>query len=176
MHLCVLGDLVESVSGLNHPNTWKSLGSGMYGYNVIILAYKLIKKHLLERINNLHTVYIVPGNHDRFTIASNVDNVGGVGGLLAFMLQENTDLNVVYNDLIISREIDGINYLMTHGHHKFSNDHVKLVNDYGRSDIYNVCLSAHWHTRRAKKTNSRKPIEYEGVSMISVDELNYRGS
>ena len=174
VHLNLLGDLVESVSGLNHPNTWKSLGKNMYGHNVIILAYKLIKSHLLEKINNLASVNVVPGNHDRFTIDSKVDNVGGVAGLLSFMLTENTDLKIRYNDLVLSYEVDGINYIITHGHHSMSKNDVKLILDYGNSDLFNVSLKGHWHTRVAKKTAKKTPIEYQDVKMINLDELKYR--
>ena len=40
--------------------------SGMYGGNVVIMAYEIIRK-FLSQINNLKEVYMVSGNHDRVT-------------------------------------------------------------------------------------------------------------
>lgn len=172
VELNLLGDLVESISGLNHPNSWKSLGRDMYGYNVIIVAYELIRDELLLKIKNLTDVNIVPGNHDRFTIDKKVDNVGGLGGLMAFMIQENIKgLNVCYNDLVLVKEIDGINYIMSHGDKSMSRKPINLIADYGRNDIFNVVLSGHIHSR--KKTSTKK-ITYIHENHINIDSLNYR--
>lgn len=175
VHLNILGDLVESISGLNHPNSWKSMGQGMYGSNVIVVAYKLIRDKLIRKINNLEAVYMVPGNHDRFSIDSRVDNVGGIVNLMVFMLSlEFPDLKVHYDDLVLSTPIDGINYITLHGQHKMANNVVKLIADYGRSDMYNVVISAHYHTLKEKKTKKQSQIKYEDVTIIQLDEMNYR--
>lgn len=172
VELNILGDLVESISGLNHPNSWKSLGRDMYGYNVIILTYKLLRDELILKINNLSDINIVPGNHDRFTIDKKVDNVGALGGLMAFMIEENIKgINVNYNDLILVREIDGVNYIMTHGDKAMSKKPVNLIADYGRSDLFNVVLSGHIHSRRNRTTQK---ISYVDKNHINIDSLNYR--
>jgi predicted phosphodiesterase len=172
VELNLLGDFVESISGLNHPNTWKSLGQDMYGYNVIVICYKMIRDNLILNINNLTDVNILPGNHDRFTIDKRVDNVGGLGGLLAFMIQENIkNLNVSYNDLVLVKEIDGVNYIMTHGDKTMAKKSINLIADYGRRDMYNVILSGHLHSRKKETTQK---ITYISTDNINVDSLNYR--
>ena len=153
VYLNLLGDFVESVTGLNHPNTWKSLGKGMYGAKVIIKAYELIKNHLISKIDNLYQVNIIAGNHDRFSVSSSIDNEGGVAALLGYFLRENSDIIIKDHEYLISEEIDGINYILTHGNHKLSQNEIKLIADYGRSDIYNVVLKGHLHTLKGKKTS-----------------------
>ena len=76
--------------------------------------------------------------------------------------------------MIITTQVDGINYILLHSHHSMIKDTIKLVNDYGRHDMFNVVVSGHYHTRVATKTNKRKVVDYETVKVVSVDELNYR--
>src|SRR5690606_1349928 len=76
VHVNLLGDFFESLSGMNHENTFKSLGQDMWGANVIILANEIIGEHLLSKINNLVAVNIVSGNHDRMTASNKLDNTG----------------------------------------------------------------------------------------------------
>ena len=120
VHLCLLGDYFEAISGLNHKNSFKSLSQDGYGRSIIKLASKYLIDHLISRINNLAAVYMVSGNHDRITPDSNVDNMGEAAAILYDYLrfQIPTSVTMKYHPVLLSEEIDGIQYVMTHGHYK----------------------------------------------------------
>lgn len=172
--LNIIGDLVESISGLNHLSTWKSISKDGYGAKVLITAYEVIRDHLILRINNLVKINMVAGNHDRFTMSSKVDNEGGGASVLAYFLDQNVDVELEYDDVIIVDVIDGIEYFITHGHHTMSKTPIKIAFDYGKTNLFKVVLSAHYHTRVTNKVSSKKPITYKGISVVGLDELKFR--
>lgn len=176
VHVNLLGDFYESLSGMNHENTFKSLGEGMWGANVMIVAHRIIGQHLLAKINNLTSVNIVSGNHDRMTASNKLDNTGEGGKILWYMLQMSfPDLEIDYHNSVLSKEIDGINYLLTHGDKGYSKkDFSKFVLDYGRTNIYNLVLEGHLHSRFVKKVVSYGKKVYGDLEMVYHDDMNYR--
>lgn len=176
VHVNMLGDFFESLSGLNHDNTWKSLGEGMWGANVMIVANEIIGTHLLSKIKNLKSVNIVSGNHDRMTISKTVDNTGEGGKVLWYMLKKDfPNIPVRYHNSVLSVEVDGINYLLTHGDKGYSKkDMGKFIMDYGNTGIYNLVLEGHLHSRIVKRAYKSQRTEYEDIEMVSFDDVNYR--
>lgn len=174
--LNLLGDFYESISGLNHENTFKSLGKDMWGGNVIILANEILTTHLLSKINNLVEVNMVSGNHDRMTISKRVDNTGEGAKVLWHMLKKDFPaLPIEYSDSVLTKEIDGINYILTHGDKAFSKKEVsKVVFDYGNPKLFNLFMEGHYHTRKTVKALTQKMKFYEEVEVVSFDESNYR--
>lgn len=168
VEIILLGDFIESFTGLNHPNSWQELEYGGYGSNVVILAYKIIRD-FLDKVHNLSAVSVVSGNHDRTSIKTDLDPKGGVAQLLSFMLQEsNAMLSVEWNALLLSKEIDGIQYIMTHNHHGVAkNDMAKVFWEHGAQGKYNLLLGGHWHSRRSRKA-------YRTEDSIHWDQANYR--
>ena len=75
-HVHIQGDLIESFTGLNHINSWHSMDSKMIGATVIKLCTKLLDESL-SQINNLDTVKIIGGNHDRISKDNKEDVKGG---------------------------------------------------------------------------------------------------
>ena len=176
VHVNLLGDFFESLSGMNHENTFKSLGKDMWGANVIILANEIIGEHLLSRITNLEAVNIVSGNHDRMTASNKLDNTGEGGKLLWYMLTKDfPNLEVDYHNSVLSKEIDGINYLLTHGDKGYSKkDFSKFVLDYGSTQKYNLVIEGHLHTRRTLKSMAMEKKYYNEIEVVSYDDSNYR--
>jgi len=174
--LNLLGDFYESISGLNHENTFKSLGKDMWGGNVIILANEIMSTHLLSKINNLVEVNMVSGNHDRMTISKTVDNTGEGAKVLWHMLKKDFPmLPINYSDSVLVREVDGINYILTHGDKAFSKKEIsKVVFDYGDPKLFNLFLEGHYHTRKTVKAITQKVKYYEEMEVVSLDESNYR--
>lgn len=176
VHINFLGDYFESISGLNHLNTFKSLGRGMYGAKVIKVAVMVLSE-FLKKINNLHSVNIISGNHDRVTMSNVVDNEGAAAEVLAFCLELifGDAVKIDYHTYLISKDIDGICYLLTHGHFSMDKkDPAKIVKQYGSPDLYTLWLSGHVHTRKTDRFMQRRPISYETISAVSLDEANYR--
>jgi len=166
VEVALLGDFIETFTGLNHMNSWQQLEYGGYGANVTIIAYNIIRD-FLSQINNLERVTVVSGNHDRTTIKADIDSQGGVAQILGFML-EQSGLNVNFSHSIVSENIDGIRYLFTHNHLGLSkNDMVQTFWEYGEQGTYNVLLGGHYHSRRGK-------AQYKKIDTIHWDQANYR--
>lgn len=170
------GDFIESITGLNHDDTWKSIGPGMYGAKVIILANELLANSLLSGINNLSEINIVAGNHDRMSAKNTVDTYGEAARLLAWLFTKDFPGIVInYDKLILVRKIDGINHIMTHGQHGISKRDVsKIVADYGDSKLFNLWTEGHLHTRTYTKVLKSKLAEYSTIEYVSMDEQKYR--
>ena len=176
VHVNLLGDFFESLSGMNHENTFKSLGQDMWGANVMIVANEIVGTHLLSRIHNLTEVNIVSGNHDRMTSSNKLDNTGEGGKVLWYMLTKDfPNITIDYHNSVLTKEIDGVNYLLTHGDKGYSKkDFSKFVMDYGKTDIYNLILEGHLHTRKTKKTMAFERKYYQDVEVVSFDDSTYR--
>jgi len=174
--LNLLGDFYESISGMNHENTFKSLGRNMWGGNVIILANEIMATHLISKINNLESVNIVSGNHDRMTASNKLDNTGEGAKVLWHMLKKDfPTLPIDYSNSVITVEIDGINYILTHGDKGISRKDVsKVVFDYGDPKLFNLLMEGHFHSRKTVKALTQKGKFYEEVEVVSLDEANYR--
>lgn len=159
VHINILGDLIESFTGLNHPNSWKSMQYGMYGVRVVKEAHKIILEFLCS-INNLVQVNGVGGNHDRPTASNKEENNGEIAELIFWVLEKSMpNIKFTYNHTMNLQIIDSICYLLTHGDCIFSNDTKigELLFQHGRQDMYNLVLRAHRHTRITVKDaiNSR---------------------
>lgn len=174
--LNLLGDFYESISGMNHENTFKSLGRDMWGANVIIIANEILTTHLLSKINNLVEVNIVSGNHDRMTASNKLDNTGEGAKILWHMLKKDYPLLPInFSNSVLVKTIDGINYILTHGDKGLSKKEIsKVVFDYGDPSLFNLLMEGHFHTRKTVKALTQKAKFYEEVAVVSLDEANYR--
>lgn len=177
VHIGLLGDFIESWTGLNHLNVWQEMGYMQWGANAVILATEVIRDHFLAKINNLHSVYIVSGNHDRGSANRELDPYGQVGRLLAYNLTRDLKkVKVHYHPLILTPQIDGLCYLLSHGHHRLTdNDMHKLCFEYGKQGMYNVLIKGHLHTRKTKTTRKTKAVKYNTFTGVQVDTATLRG-
>lgn len=142
----IVGDLIESFTGLNHINSWKGLQKGMIGANVVKLCVQVLHEYLLKDIINLKSIKIVAGNHDRLTSNKAEDTDGGVADLIAWGLQM-LGYNVEFHPYVISFEVDNVNYVSHHGDKSFSKKKTKeIIWDYGKQGLYNVSISGHLHS------------------------------
>lgn len=175
VYVNLLGDYVESVSGLNHLDTYKSIGPKMYGAPVIKLAVEVLSK-FLSKINNLKCVNLISGNHDRFTATHKLDKEGGAGEILAYGLDLILkDVEVNYHPYLISTSIDGIGYLLTHGQFALNKkDQAKIIKLYGIPGVYTLWLSGHYHARMTERVLVKRPIRAESYLAVSLDEADYR--
>lgn len=174
VHVNLIGDFIESFTGLNHINSWRSMDKKMVGANVVEVATRILS-NFLGGINNLAGINIVAGNHDRSTPDSKIDNVGEIAGILAYTLGLVMDVDIDYNPFLISKEIDGIWYVITHGHTAASQkDAGKFLFEHGNNKYYNVLLVGHTHSRKTIKTYKKQFYTYESVQVVSLDDLNYR--
>lgn len=174
VHVALLGDFIESFTGLNHSNSWKGLGKGMFGTHAIVLCSQILTA-FLSSINNLSGVSMVSGNHDRVTSDKEGDQKGEVGQILHHLLSLSLKIPVTYHPMVLNVVIDDISYVLTHGHLPFSNREVaKILFDYGKQGMYNVLLKGHIHSRETKKTYKRKNMAWNDEVVVHMDEVDYR--
>lgn len=180
VHLALLGDFIESFTGLNHRNSWKGLGKGMFGINATILCFEILMERLILRIKNLRAIYIVSGNHDRVTSERDLDPRGEVAQLLAYMFDRelnhgSSGVKVKYDAMVLSEVINGVSYVFTHGHHGFSKKEIhKVIFDHGKQGMYNVLAMGHLHSRQTKKSYSKRQFQVDGVDVVQLDESDSR--
>lgn len=174
VHVNMVGDFIESFTGLNHLNSWRSMDKKMIGANIVIVATTIIA-NFLSSINNLVCVNMVAGNHDRSTPDSKIDNMGEIAGILAYTLGLTIDVEIDYHPFLISKDIDGMHYVIYHGDKAMAGkDAAKILFEYGDNSKYNILMSGHLHTRKTEKTYKRQFYTYETVQVVSMDDLNYR--
>lgn len=173
VHALLYADFWESLNGLNHLNSFKSLDKNVVGCNAIILADKIFSEHFLSRINNLVATNMISGNHDRLSANKEEDNMGEGAAILAYILGKSFKVN--HNHLVLSKEIDGIQYIMTHGDKSISKvDTSKLAFDYGNNNLYNLVAQGHKHTRESVRTIKKSVVSYKNQELIQLDDQNYR--
>jgi hypothetical protein len=168
-HVHIQGDLIESFTGLNHINSWHSMDSKMIGATVIKLCTKLLDE-ALSKINNLETVKIIGGNHDRISKDNKEDVKGGAAEIIAYCL-ELLGYNVEFHPYVISHEVQGINHIILHGDKKVSSKtSEEIVSLYGENGKYNFITEAHLHSAIEKLT----AIQRSKYKVIQDDKLMLR--
>lgn len=168
VHVHILGDLIESFTGLSHKNTWKGLDKAMVGAEAVKLVTRILHDNFLSRISNLAKVKVVAGNHDRVTSDNKEDVQGGAASLVCWGL-ELLRYDVEFNPLVITHEVDGICHILTHGHHNISKKSTKqLCWDYGVQGMYNLICEGHLHSI-IQKLNINQRDSYQTIKDDAVD-------
>jgi predicted phosphodiesterase len=171
VHLALLGDFIESFTGLNHLDTWKHLES--YGRTAVMGVCGLIRDELILRLNNVSNVYIVAGNHDRVTNKKDQDARGEAAGLIADVLELMIDTPIHFDYSYLNPKIDGTKYILKHGHLGMSKrSEERLLLEYGDPSCYNVILQGHDHKREVKKGHTIRK-DYV-TSTTSLEGSNFR--
>ena len=150
--LSVLGDLIESFTGLNHKNSWQQMEEGYYGARVVKEIVELLLE-FISRINNVTQIFGIGGNHDRGDSDSHVDYKGEIAGIVFYILKMvlPKTIKVKFDFDMVSEEVDGIQYLIMHGHNKEVNQSAeKLILDYGKQGMYNLIMTGHLHSLKIK--------------------------
>lgn len=147
--IAFLGDLIESFTGLNHPNSWQSIEYGMIGAKLIKETMSVLEE-FIAKVDNVREIIGISGNHDRITASKKEDSKGQVAEIIFYMLQRlyANNIDIQYSDLAFSKQIDGIQYVLVHGDKKITREGKQVVIDHGDSKLYNVIIGAHIHCRR----------------------------
>lgn len=168
VHVHILGDLIESFTGLSHKNTWKGLDKAMVGAEAVKLVAKILHTNFLSRIVNLVDIKVVAGNHDRVTSDNKEDVQGDAANLVCWGL-ELMGYEVEFNPLVITHTVDGICHILTHGHHSLSKKSTKqLCWDYGVKGKFNLICEGHLHSIIQKLSVSQRDI-FQTVKDDAVD-------
>jgi hypothetical protein len=168
VHIHILGDIIESFTGLNHKNSWKGLDKAMVGAEAIKLVVRVLHDNFLSRINNLGEVKVVAGNHDRVSSDNKEDVWGGAANLVCWGL-ELIGYDVEFNPLVITHTVDGICHILTHGHHGISGKTTKQICwDYGVQGKFNLICEGHLHSI-IEKLSIRQREVFQVIKDDSVD-------
>jgi len=157
--LAILGDIIESFTGLNHQNSWKSMEFGVYGAKAVFAAYNILSD-FFGKINNLKNIKIIGGNHDRSTSNSDLDRQATIAELLFFMLNEkyNSIYNLEYDSLILTHDLSNTRLILAHGDKKIIKKNSTMIDskilDYGCRDKFNMVLTGHLHSRKVNEDKS----------------------
>lgn len=168
VHVHILGDLIESFTGLSHKNTWKGLDKAIVGAEVVKLTVRILHDNFLSKIKNLGEVKVVAGNHDRTTSDNKEDVQGGAANLVCWGL-EMLGYDVEFNPLVITHTIGKITHILTHGHHPLSKKSTKQICwDYGVKGNYNLICEGHLHSI-IQKLNVNQRDSFQTIKDDSVD-------
>ncbi len=168
VHVHILGDLIESFTGLSHKNTWKGLDKAMVGSEAVKLVVKILHDNFLSKIVNLGDVKVVAGNHDRVTSDNKEDVQGGAANLVCWGL-ELIGYNIEFNPLVITHTVGKITHILTHGHHALSKKSTKQICwDYGVQGNYNLICEGHLHSI-IQKLNINQRDTYQTIKDDAVD-------
>lgn len=161
VNLTLMGDLVESISGLSHPNSWQSMEFGMYGANVMYGVYDLLTWFLGE-INNLSEIDGLTGNHDRIDSNRKIDPIGQFAKFVYMLLEreckDTIKVNYVKNDNepVLRLYRDGWLFVPTHGHFGLVKRKLsELVSSFGDTNVFTHFVQAHLHTFKVLECTSR---------------------
>jgi hypothetical protein len=168
-HVHINGDLIESFTGLSHINSWMSLDKNQIGANSIMLCCNLLEQ-ALNKIENLGSVKIVAGNHDRLTSNNKEDVKGGAAELIAWGLTLK-GFDVEFNPMVITHLVNGINHINLHGHLGLSKQSTEyIILNYGIQGTYNLICEAHLHSIIEKLSIKQRSV----FKMVSDDSIDYR--
>ena len=147
--LIIDGDIIETFTGMNHPNSWQQIGIGEFGSQIVKTSIEVIEK-MISQISNLRRIIFVAGNHDRITSSNKEDINGQVADIIAYVVRRlyNGKIKVEFDPYLWQGNINDVHYIITHGYDRSASKTETLVNDYaGERDMFNLVLSADKHTR-----------------------------
>lgn len=143
------GDYIETWSGLNHPNSWQGIESGVYGARAVKGAIEGIFEKLISKVANVTKVVGIAGNHDRGTSNNKEDVMGEIATLAFYFLNRlyGGRIEFIYDPFCVQDTRDGIRHIMQHGNTLSSKKSEAMVNDYGDNTIFNLITTGDKHTR-----------------------------
>jgi len=150
-----MGDIIHSVSGLNHKDSWKNMAQGTSGAEAIIQPYKLLST-FLRNIDNIGKVDFVGGNHDRLASNKAEDSTAEGAKLIAYMLDETfTNITIEFDPYRIVDNTDpALTIITLHGDKPIDKASGQSIAwEYGDSSKFNYIAVAHMHSRRQNPTD-----------------------
>ncbi len=155
VHIHLMGDLIESFSGLNHINSWMSLDKDEVGAMAIKLCTKLLHE-VFSKVKNLGSIKIVSGNHDRLSKNNDEDVKGGAAELISWGL-ELMGYDIEFHPYIITHKVEGINHINLHGDKGISKKSTEdILWKYGEKGVFNFIFEAHLHSIIQKLSVSQR--------------------
>lgn len=177
VHINLLGDYFESITGLNHDDVWRDMDVSQVGSTVMHSTYRILRE-FFSSVTNLVCINMISGNHDRITPNKSTDTRGEGAGMLYNYLKlglEGTGIKINYHPHLLSFVVDDIGYILTHGHNRVAKKHIaSVVHENGTDADFHVWLEGHLHTRMSKTQIKKGNFKYEDVEFTVFDCMKYR--
>lgn len=162
VNIVILGDLVETISGINHPDSWKGIEQGMYGANVIIETKEILIKELLNHIVNLKNIIATGGNHDRLQASNKLGDTGATD-LIFHMIKERlaltkSNINVIYDPVLVRFKTKNFGIIGIHGDKGLHRRELSyIINKFAQDKSqYQFVVSGHLHSFFCKKDDDQE--------------------
>jgi hypothetical protein len=164
-HIYFMGDIIHSVSGLNHKDSWKNMAQGTSGAEAIIKPFELLAEFIAE-VPYVSSINVVGGNHDRLASNKAEENTGEGAKLVSYML------SVIYPDIemtfdpgmVVNSADENMNVIIMHGDYPIDKAPAQAVAwEYGSTDKFNYILTAHMHSRRMDPKNDGLKFRKEAL-------------
>lgn len=178
-HLFIAGDLLESGAGtyMHATQVFEAIPE-LTGASGVRAFWVIFEKHLLSRLTvPITSISIVAGNHDRTAKDSkNASPFGSMAEIFYYFLKDNVPgVEINYNYEVVTKTIDGICYILTHGENAAAKNLAMMVHDYGNIKAdYHVLITAHYHSRKSKHAMVKKSIVYETKITVTEENLRFR--
>lgn len=144
-----LGDVIESFTGRNHADTWKSIE--MWGADLIKESSKILAS-FLDQINNLDSFTLIGGNHDRLSDKTDNDSKAGAADLIAYIL-EVRGYPVKFDPFYLVTDDDGFRLIAEHGNWPLSKQTpYEKIFRLGCQDKFNIIIQGHNHARKVSRS------------------------
>lgn len=164
----ILGDLIESFTGMTKGDTWQNLSVIGYGADIILTAVDVLAQ-LIAKISAYCPkveVYAIPGNHDRMTNNKDEDPIGQIG-MLIYKLAEKATPGVDWRIAPIcqSFEHNETEFIVMHGDKAMSKlSGAEIAMKYGKTDRFKVILRGHYHHRQILEDTT----DYRYITIPSI--------
>jgi len=152
LKIVILGDIIESFTGMTKGDTWQNLSIVGYGAEIIITASDMLASFVAtaNQFADKVEVFAIPGNHDRMTNNKDEDPIGQIG-MLIYRLAERATPSVDWRiEPICQSFVHGDSeMIIMHGDKpmtKLSGAEVSMK--YGKTDLFKVILRGHYHHRQ----------------------------
>jgi len=155
VHVTFMGDIIHSVSGMNHKDSWKNMDPSQTGANAIIKPYEILLDFILG-IPSVIRVNIVGGNHDRLQSDKSYENTAEGAKLIAYMLDYSLEgIQVVFSSSYIADDDDpGLCMIYLHGDNPIDKESVQTLSwNFGNPDKFNYVFTGHMHSRKMEPKN-----------------------
>lgn len=149
-----LGDVMHTISGVNHANMWKTIEQGAWGANAITTPFEILML-FFSKVANLAKVTSVSGNHDRMHNDRNLEESNEGAKLLFYMIKtalNRSAVEVTHTDHRTIHSDGSLVFINLHGDQgldKKSSE--KIIWKYGDQSKFNFILEGHYHSRSIGK-------------------------
>lgn len=175
VHLVIAGDIVECIN-LMHENQFKGLEEEGYGVGIVFQTYEILVEEVFNKINNLSSISLVSGNHDRDTPNNKNMNSAAVD-ILVYLLKQQFSLSkssviVNYHPDLVSFDLPGFGVITAHGHKGLHKREGSFLTENFAKDRnkFQFILTGHYHSFACKSGDDS--YNHRKITMPSIVTAN----